>query len=134
MFSGLVLMTCCIHCVMGWKIWQKKVLSSQPSGAHQKQNIFIICHSQSQKTTNAASGFAKSSVLDNLSSVLFLFLLIVFIPVISVVFMLLGGLPVILAVRLAVLASFLTIMPVSVYIREGHVRTTLLRELKQMLP
>ena len=132
---SLVTLTCSMHCVLGWQIWRKKrTLSHLGSGGHNGTKVFIIpWHSQHVKGPNALHHAIGSSIMDSISSALFLILAILFLPGVSVLLIFFGGLPQFLVGRIAMLLSLVVIIPISVYIRKPHVRTTLARELRGFL-
>ncbi len=151
-FLGTVLMTFANHCVLGYKIWRKKrsFWPKEGSGVvhhhhhhHHQPRIFILPRRSQPPpppppqppAPPPANANTDSSVLDPCSSATFVVLLILLAPVLSSVSLFLwGGLPLVLVTRLVLLSSFLVVMPLSVYVRKPHVRATLARELKEMLP
>ncbi len=127
-FRGMFAMTLTVHCILGWKIWQKKkTLSYLGSATNHQARIFILCHSpQLKKSTD-------SSILDDISSVVFFVVFLVLVPSLLVALVFLGGLPQVVTLRLATVAFLVVVLPLLVYVRKPHVRTILARELKESL-
>ncbi len=126
---GMVIATCITHCILGMKIRRKKKSLSYlgGSGGHQQPKVFALSH------PDVSNNPTTSYIFGHLSSVLLITSLILFVPLIHILLFLFGGLPLFLVVRVATLSALLVVTSLSVYIRKPHVRTTLARELKELL-
>ena len=140
-FNGMFATTFVTHCAFGWKIWKKKKSLSRVGtgggggggggvcGSLRRPKVFLVlCHPPQAKKT-ASSPNLHASMLDDLSSVFFFAVLFVLLPPLAYL-LFLGGLPQAVTLRLVMVAFLVVIMPLSVYVRKPHVRTTLVREVK----
>ncbi len=129
-FLGTGILTCGTHCILGWKIWRKKrTLSYLGNGASHPPKIFWLSHPKPPQVVSE-----ESSLLDNVSSAIFLVFFILMMVASSSLFLLfMGGLPLALVARMAMLSFVLLINPLSVYVRKPHIRTVLARELRELL-
>ena len=137
-FFAIMAVTFITHCVLGWKIWKKKrSLFYLGSGVHHQPVVFI-CQVQPQVEANVVANNSNSqynhdltSMLDHKSSLIFLILVLLLTPTVAMLVLFLG-MPQML-MRITGLSSLLLVLPLSVYIRKPHVRTTLARELAEAL-
>ena len=133
MILGLVIITLFLHGILGWKMWHKKrKLVSRHLPSQGQQGIFTICRAKKLAQHKEASHSKDTSLLDHLGSILFLGLVVMpLVPFFSYLPEHFKGAPLIL-VRLSILSTFLLVLPLSIYIRKPHVRSTLHREVKDM--
>ncbi len=130
-FLAIVAFTFGSHCVFGWKIWQKKRTLYYLGSGH--SSVFLLCyHSPTVNQQNVTNKTGNTHILDNCSSVMFFTLVLLPMSILFGSVILFGGLHKFLALRVSLLSAFLLIVPLSVYVRKPHVRTTLARELKNM--
>lgn len=81
--------------------------------------------------SNSQYNHDLTSMLDHKSSLIFLILVLLLTPTVAMLVLFLG-MPQML-MRITGLSSLLLVLPLSVYIRKPHVRTTLARELAESL-
>ncbi len=126
-FLALILASCCFLGFLKWKIWRhRRKLSRAPLSRKQPKRIFVISWNRAErKSTKTGSPV----VLDNLSDVTFMALMLLTAPTLILLQMHVTGAPLIMS-RLLVNSVFFLIMPLSIYARKPHVRTTLAREIK----
>ncbi len=118
LFVGLIIATAVNHLACGFKIWRKK----RRIGASDKKKT--IWTSQQQK---------DPSLLDHKSSCMFALLNCMFAPAVGIFVGYLTGFPKV-GMKAAMLTVLVLVMPLSIYARKPHIRTTLARELKDIAP
>ena len=122
----VIVLSVLVHVILGFEIWRKKRKLQQASNQDGHTKIFIIfkcsqCHES-----------PKTSLLDSMSNALFLAFVLSLPGLLSVLPTIALGVSH-FYIHVTAIMSFAVGLPLSVYIRQPHLRKTLGRKLKEEL-